>query len=358
VKESDGAVPVDSMVGAGIFSPFSTYALGDTDHEEYYGAPKGGVLTARDKGVSTAHWTLERLKLQTEPDKKCDCPTLTVSKAQESGATAQVTATLKWPGDANPGQRVKGISAARGEGAGRAVALAQTFTAKDDGSITATFDPVALKPRSAGEKVYLLAIAKDDAEVAGVLVLEQQAPGNSLIDVEITAPVGPACGRYPAPGVETKLITLYGTWSGDTLTASWSGNGINNGWQWQEEKTATATVSKDRQKLLTVTITHRSSAVTTAPRIDCIPAGCKTEASYTATATNVPTSGWDSERYKFRAEGATAFGILGAFTMRESQSGNVDYYGDGGVRNWDCSYSLDASRAAQTVIDVKLGLPK
>jgi len=253
---------------------------------------------------------------------------------------------------------VKGLSAARGEGAGRAVAQALSFTAKDDGSITGSFDAAALKPRSAGEKVYLLAIAKDDAEVAGVLVLEQQAPGNSLIDVEVSVPVGPACGRYPAPGVETKLITLYGSWSGDTLTASWSGSGIDNGWQWQAEKTATATVSTDRQKLLTVTISDRSSAVTTTPRVDCIPAGCRTESTFTATATNVPTSGWDSERYKFRAAGATAFGMLGAFTMRESSTGNVDYYGDGGVHNVECSYSLDASRAAETVIDVKLGLPK
>lgn len=174
VKESDGAVPVDSMVGLGVFSSFNTYSLGDTDHEQYYGAPKDGSLTAKDKGDSTASWTLSRLKLKEAPNKQCDCPTLTIDRTQASGSSTQVTATFKWPGDSKPGLRLQGIASARGEGSSRVVTAAKSYTAGEDGSITATFDTTTLTP-SGGEKIYLLAQMKDGSELSAPVV--QQASG-------------------------------------------------------------------------------------------------------------------------------------------------------------------------------------
>lgn len=174
VKESDGAVPVDSMVGLGIFSAFNTYSLGDTDHEQYYGAPKNGSLTAKDKGDSTASWTLSRLKLKDAPNKQCDCPTLTIDQTQPGGSSTQVTATFKWPGDPKPGLRILGIASARGEGSSRVVTAARSYTAGEDGSIAATFDTATLTP-TGGEKIYLLAQMKDGSESSAPVV--QQATG-------------------------------------------------------------------------------------------------------------------------------------------------------------------------------------
>jgi hypothetical protein len=170
VKESDGAVSVDSMVGLGVFSAFKTWKLGDTDHEEYYGAPAAdGSMKQdqKDKGDKTAVWTLGSTGLNiTDSTKKCDCPTLVVDKVESAGSTSNISATLTWPGDLKPGQRVQGIASARGEGASRVVTPARSFTAPDNGKLTAVFDTSTLTPASSAEKIFLLAQMKDGSELS------------------------------------------------------------------------------------------------------------------------------------------------------------------------------------------------
>ncbi len=198
VKESDGAVSVDSMVGLGVFSAFKTWKLGDTDHEEYYGAPAAdGSMKPdqKDKGDKTAVWTLGSTGLNiNDSTKKCDCPTLVVDKVESAGSTSNISATLTWPGDPKPGQRVQGIASARGEGASRVVTPARSFTAPDNGKLTAVFDTSTLTPASSAEKIFLLAQMKDGSE--------------------LSAPVS----ATPAPLFRWATITFWGngTYSGDT----------------------------------------------------------------------------------------------------------------------------------------------
>ena len=61
---NDGAVPYASMIGAGIIAAMERFSLGDTDHEEYFGAPAPhGVFHAESKAERTAAQTMLSLAL-------------------------------------------------------------------------------------------------------------------------------------------------------------------------------------------------------------------------------------------------------------------------------------------------------
>lgn len=189
-----------------------------------------------------------------------------------------------------------------------------------------------------------------------LLNVSRPIAGNSLIDAEVWVPLTPPCGRVVAGGSEVPQVSLKGTWSGDSISASWSGSGTNNGYAWTDQMSVTATVSPDRKKLLSLRYQRKSSSVTTVSRVDCAPTGCGHEYALDLTVANVPEFNSDSTRLRYRAEGTAAHGMLTAFSLNESETGRVDYYNEG-WKDWVCAWTADGSRAPEFVIDVKLGRP-
>ena len=107
VKANDGAVPVDSAVGAAIINDAYLRNMGATDHEEFYGAPrKDGTLKNESAGIAAASTTLGILDLTA---KTCACPKVTIERplATESfpatpGTKVPLEVKLEWPGVDKP----------------------------------------------------------------------------------------------------------------------------------------------------------------------------------------------------------------------------------------------------------------
>jgi hypothetical protein len=91
LKASDGAVPVYSQTGRGLFPMPSSISMGDCDHEQFFGA----------MGTETAEKTFEVMNNAA----KCDCPTIDDYKFKNDS----IGAKLKLPMDSKPGDRIKKI---------------------------------------------------------------------------------------------------------------------------------------------------------------------------------------------------------------------------------------------------------
>jgi hypothetical protein len=117
LADSDGAVPITSMTGAGL--DVIPHYLGDVDHEEYYGAPlpidEAGNREVRAEGAAqdTATATFSRLALL---DPIYACPEVRIESPAADAPRPATAATswtfplrgrLVWPGDAKPGLRLK-----------------------------------------------------------------------------------------------------------------------------------------------------------------------------------------------------------------------------------------------------------
>lgn len=230
VKESDGAVPVDSMVGLGVFSAFNTSALGDTDHEEYYGAPRGGALTAKSKGDSTASWTFSRLKLKDAPNKQCDCPSIEITSLRASGTDELVSGKVVWPGDAAPGKRVAQIALIRGSGASRTVTPASPFAVRDDGTWDATF-PASLFEGTA-EAPFVAAVLKDGGELSvqalQLVKLTLTYPGRAR--AETTSPQPKMTIEAGIEAERVKLLSMDGCCTAKLLVQGSGPNVRHNLW--------------------------------------------------------------------------------------------------------------------------------
>ena len=90
---NDGASPVYSQGGFGLFPPPKTVDMGDMNHEEFYGI----------RGYETAQKTFEIINNTA----KCDCPYIdnyTIDKDK-------ITAKLVWPNDPNPWKKIEKIEA-------------------------------------------------------------------------------------------------------------------------------------------------------------------------------------------------------------------------------------------------------
>lgn len=90
---NDGASPVYSQGGFGLFPPPKTVDMGDINHEEFYGS----------RGYETAEKTFEIIKNTA----KCDCPFVADYKMDKN----IITAKLVIPSDPNPGKQIKKIEA-------------------------------------------------------------------------------------------------------------------------------------------------------------------------------------------------------------------------------------------------------
>lgn len=90
---NDGASPVYSQGGFGLFPPPKTVDMGDINHEEFYGS----------RGYETAEKTFEIIKNTA----KCDCPFVADYKMDKNS----ITAKLVIPSDPNPGKQIKKIEA-------------------------------------------------------------------------------------------------------------------------------------------------------------------------------------------------------------------------------------------------------
>ncbi len=109
--DSDGAVPIVSMTGGYAGTSATRVSLGDVDHEEYFGAPKGSTFTAAALGKSTATQTFTSMDFG---NSIYNCPSITVTQPNASGSYGDtdkvpVDAQLVWPGDQAPGLRVREI---------------------------------------------------------------------------------------------------------------------------------------------------------------------------------------------------------------------------------------------------------
>lgn len=90
---NDGASPVYSQGGFGLFPPPKTVDMGDINHEEFYGI----------RGYETAEKTFEIMRNTA----KCDCPYIDDYKMDKS----VITAKLVIPSDPNPGKQIGKIEA-------------------------------------------------------------------------------------------------------------------------------------------------------------------------------------------------------------------------------------------------------
>ncbi len=90
---NDGASPVYSQGGFGLFPQPKTVDMGDINHEEFYGS----------RGYETAEKTFEIIKNTA----KCDCPFVADYKMEKNS----ITAKLVIPSDPNPGKQIDKIEA-------------------------------------------------------------------------------------------------------------------------------------------------------------------------------------------------------------------------------------------------------
>ena len=164
VKESDGAVSADSMVGLGLFPAYNAYPLDDVDHEEYYGAPQNGELREKQKGNDTAVKTLATLTLKNAPNKRCDCPTLAITDVQRSQSDIKINGKFAWPGDAHPGHRIASLALVRVYAGSRFVVPASSPSVQDDGTVSGTFPPSTFEDPS--NPPFFTVVLVDGGEVS------------------------------------------------------------------------------------------------------------------------------------------------------------------------------------------------
>lgn len=168
---SDGAVPVYSQQGAGIYGPDTDFHS-DMDHEEFYGSePPARNAASIYKGELAAQRTFDKAELT---DDSRSCPILNATI--EAGASqVTISGQLELPAyvasKKSPGSAIARIEARQGSQQG-AVISAIAISHQADGRFTGDGDPSAIS----GSKVAVVAVLKDGSEVARVLDYSGPAP--------------------------------------------------------------------------------------------------------------------------------------------------------------------------------------
>lgn len=156
----DGAVPILSMSGLDLAG--TTVALGDCDHEEYFGAPDSpGRFTVPGKARATARATLSALGVGSV--KRYDPPLIRLKLERDGDVAAllksqldgdlEIEAELEWPGDDRPERRVD-------------VARVEAFARKPGASERTPVFARDLAPR--GGSRFLLGVSPRDLRRAGL----------------------------------------------------------------------------------------------------------------------------------------------------------------------------------------------
>lgn len=102
-RQSDGAVPVFSQQGAGLYGP-TAEAMGDVDHEEFYGAePPHRLPASLAKGRLTAEKTFQRARLDAS-DRAC--PSLAGLAQAQDGTSLRLSGSLAVPRLAKTPERI------------------------------------------------------------------------------------------------------------------------------------------------------------------------------------------------------------------------------------------------------------
>ena len=138
------------------------------------------------------------------------------------------------------------------------------------------------------------------------------------------------------------------TWSGNRVTASWSGSLFPGN---QSEYTGTATLSDDRQTLLSLEYT--SHFLTTSTGTNCTVAGCRSEGWQSITFAGVgKAADWRPALYHFATAGTGARAKITSASMRDVWTGFSL-----STQNHDCTYAVDETRAGEIRFDMWLSPP-
>jgi hypothetical protein len=168
---SDGAVPVYSQQGAGIWGPENDFQS-DMDHEEFYGSePPARNAASIYKGVLTAQRTFEKSDLTNESRQ---CPILD-AVIEVGAAEVAISGKLNLPAyeavKKSPGIAIARIEARLGSQQGAVISALQ-FSYQSDGRFVGEGDVAAIS----GNKVAIVAVLKDGSEVARLLDYAGPAP--------------------------------------------------------------------------------------------------------------------------------------------------------------------------------------
>ncbi len=170
--DSDGAVPIMSMLGGGMIFPNpAKYPVGDIDHEAYF--------DNAGNAATTAHATFDAIDFK---NKICDCPTIELTKpvagqAYNENDIVIVEGKLVWPGDDKPGYRIRDITVESADKNRLDLPPPRVF---EDGYFKTEFRAGDLGvggPRVVGLKVVL--VFKDDTE----LVKDVEVPLNLALAI-------------------------------------------------------------------------------------------------------------------------------------------------------------------------------
>lgn len=172
VNMSDGAVPVESMIGEGLFQ--RNLFMEGVDHEQYYGAPVNGKWTADLAASDTSYKTLYELGFTGDKKGKNYPPILDLRlpmpQAPPIGGEAAfaVMGQLTWNGDPKPGLRVLeaqliALDPRATDLKGRQIPC--KLEVAENGAISGSVPAKLLPAASAPEKPLLRVIFKDKKEL-------------------------------------------------------------------------------------------------------------------------------------------------------------------------------------------------
>lgn len=138
------------------------------------------------------------------------------------------------------------------------------------------------------------------------------------------------------------------TWSGNRVTAAWSGSLFPGN---QSEYTGTATLSADRQTL--VSLEYTAHSLTTGTGSSCTVAGCRSENWQSITFSGIQKAAdWRSALYHFSAAGAGARARITSASQHDVWTGYSL-----STQNHDCTYSVDETRTGEIRFDMWLSPP-
>lgn len=160
-RTSDGAAPLYSQRGEGLWGPPVTYSMNDVDHEEFYGSePESQGPGSLYKGVLTAQKTFDIMELQ-HTSRQCPEIEATIENNDDQAIVeGRVLFPLYDGADVTLGQSIAGIEARAG-GEGGSVISSFSFSQSSDGSFTGQA-PAGDVPAGA---VAIVAVLKDGSEL-------------------------------------------------------------------------------------------------------------------------------------------------------------------------------------------------